>query len=1143
MLGCCLFLMAVSAGPVRFAPEALPAGVVLKQVEKSIPDLHACLVESAMLNTTADVQALPPLIGLHGMLSLDGGEAVSPYLPLDYRNDQWYGSTYWGGPDWVRVGRDWQHTGLHADSVRSFKAPRPGRITISGRIYKADTNNGGGDGVRAEIRHNRKSLWAGKIEGSDRRGVTPSVSLAVKQGDRISFVLNKGKTITYDTTHWDPVITYDDGKAFRASEGFSSGPQGARHWFYEMTRPGAADEGAYRAYWFSADFSLNTRSMTAGRTVSISSKADLPFVVFSRSHGRGGWVVGMQPTEDWQLQGTLSRQETLNLDCGPASGLKLKGGETRRCPPLFTMAFRGHWLKGLEKLETLLNQPDKAFAACRQSIAAAYRGLCSQAVPFPDGRYRDVPELSLMAMIQSDWARQDGDDLSAEDYQDRARKQADRALAMITCRRSEEGCPFSKAAAGQLRAWQHRLAGPPFARAARRRLYLRVRWLKRQIALAHPLMQFGRLFFCKRVPTSYSHLVMQYYGWRARPGGGLYVLENPGFSLFHRAIAEGHFEQGNILAPRLSYDARRIVFSFVQCPAGKAWSHQALDIGQEHGRYHVYTINVDGTGLRQLTDGPWDDVMPAWLPDGGIVFCSTRRRGYARCFGPQFSRRWHVYTLHRMDPDGDNLRTLSYHDTNEWFPAVSHTGHVVYSRWDYIDRDAVTHQNLWATRPDGANPVALWGNATASPHCTFQMQPVPGSGKWMFTASAHHSITAGSIALLDPDVADDGRAAIERLTPEVPFPEAESRHISEYYAAPWPLSEGLYLAAYSPYPLVWEPGANRRDALGIYLMDRAGNRELIFRDPGIGSTNPCPLAPRRMPPVIPAEGIAKAVKDPAATQNPEGEMCLLDVYQGLGDLPRGTVRRIRVIQVFPKTTPVANAPKIGAAGEENARAVLGTVPVAPDGSAYFRVPAKTPLLFQALDADGFAVQTMRSLTYVQPGERVSCIGCHEDRMTAPPALRPMAFQKAAAMIEPGPFDGRPFSFQAVVQPVLDRHCVECHRPNHPDKLMDLTDPPMHGFTRAYWHLTQHKGRDGLLVPRFPARNQIQTTRPGGAIGARGSPLIKMLKAGHHKVKLSPEEYGRLALWIDCNAVFYGTYDPADQARQLAGEKLSMPAIK
>ena len=235
----------------------------------------------------------------------------------------------------------------------------------------------------------------------------------------------------------------------------------------------------------------------------------------------------------------------------------------------------------------------------------------------------------------------------------------------------------------------------------RRAIYLRTRWLKRQVVLSNPLLQFGKLLFAKRVPTSYSHLVMQYFGWRARPGGGLFVLDEPGRSLAARDILDGQLASGNVLEPRLSYDARRIVFSFVaRCTARKIRF------------YHVYEVNVDGTGLRQLTDGPYDDLMPTYLPDGGIAFCSTRRHGHARCFGGQFSPRWHVYTLHRMDADGANLRTLSFHDTNEWFPTVAPRGQILYSRWDYIDRDAVTHQNLWACRPDGTNPSRVWGNAT-----------------------------------------------------------------------------------------------------------------------------------------------------------------------------------------------------------------------------------------------------------------------------------------------------------------------------------------------------------------------------------------------------------------------------------------------
>ncbi|MBM4085989.1 MAG: hypothetical protein FJ272_14480, partial [Planctomycetes bacterium] len=324
----------------------------------------------------------------------------------------------------------------------------------------------------------------------------------------------------------------------------------------------------------------------------------------------------------------------------------------------------------------------------------------------------------------------------------------------------------------------------------RRRLYLHTRLLKRDIALSNPLLSAGggcdKLLFCKRVPTSYSHLVMQYYGWRARPGGGLFALEQPGVSLAARDILRDQLPPGNVLEPRLSYDARRIVFSYVRCPDGplKPGDLSVNEEGPDEAYYHIYEVNVDGTGLRQLTSGPYDDLMPTYLPDGGIAFCSTRRRGYSRCFGPQFSKRWDSYTVHRMDRDGVNIRPLSFNDVSEWFPAVSNSGHILYARWDYIDRDAVTHQNLWAMRPDGSNPVAVWGNASPKPHCLFQAKPIPGSQKIVFTASAHHSITGGPICILDPTVDSNSLDAVARITPG-PFPEAEGRP-TEYYDSPWP---------------------------------------------------------------------------------------------------------------------------------------------------------------------------------------------------------------------------------------------------------------------------------------------------------------------------------------------------------------------
>ena len=338
---------------------------------------------------------------------------------------------------------------------------------------------------------------------------------------------------------------------------------------------------------------------------------------------------------------------------------------------------------------------------------------------------------------------------------------------------------------------------------------------------------------------------------------------------------------------------------------------------------------------------------------------------------------------------------------------------------------------------------------------------------------------------------------------------------------------------------------NPDNALGLCLLDAAGNRELLYRDPKISSTSPMPLRPQPMPRALPSTLTAEA---------PSGEMLVTDIYQGLGDVPRGAIKELRIVQIFPKTTYVVNSPRIGVAGEENTRAILGTVPVEADGSARFIVPAHKPVLFQALDKDGFAYQTMRSMTYVQPGEKTSCVGCHEHRMSAPPPTRsvPLAMRRPPSRIEPGELGGQPFGFVEVVQPVLNKHCVQCHSGPDAKKGIVLTGEPQGAFTKSYVSLCgdptlpTKQGKPPVadpLVPRFAQRNQIQMTPVGGVHGALGSRLMKMLRAGHNDVKLSDADLRRLAAWIDCNAVFYGSFDPAEQARQLAGERLAMPEIQ
>jgi cytochrome c553 len=576
-------------------------------------------------------------------------------------------------------------------------------------------------------------------------------------------------------------------------------------------------------------------------------------------------------------------------------------------------------------------------------------------------------------------------------------------------------------------------------------------------------------------------------------------------------------------------------------------------------------MRPDGSGLRQLTDGPFDDFSPRLLPNGKIIFISTRRLGWHRCGNPGCEN----YTLAMAEADGSNPRSISPHETHEWDPAVLNDGRVVYTRWDYVDRHAVFYEHLWTVRPDGSAPTALYGNNTYNPVGLWEARAVPGSTRVMATAAAHHGMTAGSIVLVDVGRGVDGPAPLTRLTPDAPFPESECvllprwrawaapgkppplpeaarRWPGHCYRSPHPLSEHHFLAAYSFDSLIGEPKACPANMFGLYLVDRFGNKELLYRDLNIASLWPAPLARRRRRPVLAAVASAERARpDPANPGRKMGTFVLQDVYQSDPKIPPGTIRRLRVIQVLPKSTAGINNPMVGLANASPGKQVLGTVPVAADGSACFRAPAGLPLAFQALDERGQAVQIMRSITYVQPGEVAACVGCHEDRTTAPPPGRvPLALRRAPATIRPGPAGSKPLSYPRLVQPVLDRHCLKCHSGPKPKGKRVLTGEPQGRYTRSY----------NVLAPRVPVSAwgrgggnwQRVNSEPISQIdhfGARGSALMKMLLKGHNKVKLSADDIERLATWMDANALFYGTFDPADQARQQRGELIAGPGLE
>ena len=703
---------------------------------------------------------------------------------------------------------------------------------------------------------------------------------------------------------------------------------------------------------------------------------------------------------------------------------------------------------------------------------------------------------------------------------------------------------------------------------ARRDLYLKLRWELRELLFQNTLFAQTPLLFVKRerfVCQMLHEYLSYYYRHSGICGGGIFLLKDPGHSFEAEDLTEGKFPLGTISTMSLSYDAKTIYFSYADLSkftdgtgpikrTGAGFGDYSADyvskfMKEEDGKFHLFKMDLETRQVTQLTTGCDDDFDPVELPDGELVFMSTRRGGFGRCHGS-----WEplaVHTLHRLDSDG-GITTLSWHETNEWQPSISHDGRILYCRWDYVDRDAARHHGIWLSNPDGTGAVSLFGNYTVDICALYQPKAVPGSNKIMFVAGAHHLDVGGPLVLLDPQLvrydpvkSEDTLDCIERITPELPFPEtAEDKPDSrcdQYYFSPFPLSEDFYLTAYSHDSIGgmhYPHKSNTTGKTGIYYRDRFGNLELMYEDDTFSCQYPIPVAEMPVPPVIPSS-LPKEVKDPKT-----GTFMLSDVYEALTPLPKDRpIKELRIFQLLPKFPDHrSNVPAIGYANAQNARLLIGTVPVEEDGSAYFTAPAEKPLYFQAVDADGKAVQSMRSEVYLQPGENRGCVGCHEQAQTIGKntAVQSIASRRRPSQIIPPPADMAPISYPRLIQPILERSCVSCHGGNEGDSAPNLTGAISGHYTESY------NGLQSFVRYYEWGGNNIRymSTLPG-MCGADMSPLSAVLDDENHgeKISLSNEDRRTIYLWLDANAPFYGVYDAAVQEKQQAGEKVDLPEMQ
>ncbi|MGL6225998.1 MAG: discoidin domain-containing protein [Thermoguttaceae bacterium] len=697
--------------------------------------------------------------------------------------------------------------------------------------------------------------------------------------------------------------------------------------------------------------------------------------------------------------------------------------------------------------------------------------------------------------------------------------------------------------------------------------YFRLRGAIRTLALSNPLLDFQALLFAKHAPGIFPHVSDQYYCWWSRGKGSLSLLRSTGnwnAALQVENLTE-NWPNGTFFRPDMSFDGRTVLFAYARYypELADVTDKTNKDTIPEEAFFHLFEMDIATRKFRQLTFGKYDDFDARYLPDGEIVFLSTRKgqhlqtgcfdaapmskadlpNSYVRCGGDNY-RPVPVFTLHTLNSDQTEIRQISAFENFEWTPSVLNDGRIAYARWDYIDRYNGHFFSLWSTNPNGTKAQLLYGNYTVRPQVTYEPAPIPNSSKVMFVASAHHSNFGGSLVLLDRNKGTEFEEPLERITPEVVFPETEGWPL-HYYANPYPLSENYYLVSWSNRPLpphcrVSNETENPSNSMGVYYYDRFGNLELLYRDADISSMNPIPIAKRAIPPVLPSD------VDWHGPQ--EGEFLIQDVYDGLrpfGFTPESkAVHRLRIIGTVPKVQPQMNTPFLGVSSEETGKFVLGTVPVEPDGSAYFRVPSGIPYFFQVLDEQGTAIQTMRSLAYLMPGEQATCIGCHENRERTPIAQSPQALLRGPSKIRLDPPGSFPLSFTELVQPVLDARCISCHSPRsrepHAARL-DLTR------RRAYQSLLSFAEED--LKKQALERDR---SIPGETTAMR-SRLLEILSdpsliAAHAEEAkkqtfglLKSEEQYRFVLWMDLYAQMTGSFS-AEQEGALRAFRASLAPL-
>lgn len=734
--------------------------------------------------------------------------------------------------------------------------------------------------------------------------------------------------------------------------------------------------------------------------------------------------------------------------------------------------------------------------------------------------------------------------------------------------------------------------------------YLEVCALRRRVALMNPLLDFDEILYVEAYGGC-NIIQCNAVCNKREAGGGLFTVSGfkTGDPVVKDILADSRFENGvfegrtvgDVVAsdggrfhsPDVSFDATKIVFAFGAEDPNRG----------DSCFFKLFSVNADGSRLRQLTfEDPearyprGNDYHPCWLPNGRIAFISERVGGFVRCHGGGFAEQLRG-NLFSMKEDGSDVVRLSFHETDDLFPSVDNNGRIVYTRWDYVDRDFNAAHHIWYCDPDGCDPRAPHGNY-AYPHFSrfnatdeefrpvvhgrryntsgpyyrdtyFRNRPwseqciraVPGSHKYVAVASGHHTRPIGDLVLIDTYIEDDnGMAQIQRVTnPDFnffmdqgdQFPSVWNvNHVDQYHylTTPWPLSEEFFIA----------PVGSGKNVKEVLLVDAFGNRVALFAGKDLPARHTVPLRPRPTPPVIPTKTFQG--ERSGLPEHKRAVISIQNVYVADIPFPEGTnITRLRVVQAIPRPEQFPNKrePYIGWCHGQLNRMSLGTVPVESDGSAYFEAPVGKEIYFQVLDERGIAVQSMRSGTYVHKGEHLSCVGCHENKWETPPSMEgtPLAFQRDPSPLTPDPQGSCPLTFARLAAPVLHNTCDPCHAS------ATTGDPPRFNIPATQAGTCSNLGdfSCGVLYHKLVKDYNLHEicysggkgrhggtegfrSKPGG-IGTLGSDLGTILMADKHRQRvseghLSKEDLYRITTWLDLTAPEFSAH--YDLEKQRAG---------